>query len=75
MQVIFLTFLALRLLTFPLPDPVFRLCTLTKRELVTHDTQLLTFRLPEGTQFKTPIGHHVYLRAKINGKMFLLSQS
>ncbi|XP_030828479.1 cytochrome b5 reductase 4-like [Strongylocentrotus purpuratus] len=49
-------------------EPAFRSCTLSKRTAVTHDTYLMTFDLPEGTQFKVPVGNHVYLKANINGE-------
>eukprot|EP00057_Strongylocentrotus_purpuratus_P029176 XP_011683650.1 PREDICTED: cytochrome b5 reductase 4 [Strongylocentrotus purpuratus] len=52
-------------------EPAFRSCTLSKRTAVTHDTYLMTFDLPEGTQFKVPVGNHVYLKANINGKQLL----
>ncbi|XP_063954853.1 cytochrome b5 reductase 4-like isoform X2 [Lytechinus pictus] len=49
-------------------EPCFRTCTLRKRTPVTHDTYLMTFDLPEGTQFKVPFGYHVYLKANVHGE-------
>lgn len=40
----------------------FKECELISKQIVTHDTCLYTFQLPEHVRMQVPIGYHVFLR-------------
>ncbi len=48
-------------------DVEYRDWTLTERTRATHDVDLIVLRPPEGLIFQVPTGHHVQMRAKVEG--------
>lgn len=50
-------------------DPAYRDCTLEAVEAVTRDTNLYTLRLPAGCHMSIPVGYHVHIRHKVEGKL------
>ena len=48
-------------------DPTFRKCKIESIDEVTHDTKLFKLQLPECTSGGVPIGHHVRLKANVQG--------
>ena len=45
----------------------YRLCSLVKKTIVTHDTALYQFHLPPSCYMHVPIGSHIYLQADVDG--------
>lgn len=50
-------------------DPAYRDCTVEAVEAVTRDTNLYTLRLPAGCHMSIPVGYHVHIRHKVEGKL------
>ena len=53
-------------------DPNFHDCTVESIKTVTHDTKLFTVKLPQASFLSVPTGHHVAIRANINGTILLV---
>lgn len=54
-------------------DPKFHECTVESIKTVTHDTKLFTVRLPQASFLSVPTGHHVAIRANVNGRGLLVA--
>lgn len=54
-------------------DPKFHECTVESIKTVTHDTKLFTVRLPQASFLSVPTGHHVTIRANVNGRGLLVA--
>uniref|UniRef100_A0A914WMX5 Cytochrome-b5 reductase n=1 Tax=Plectus sambesii TaxID=2011161 RepID=A0A914WMX5_9BILA len=50
------------------PDRHYRTCIIGRVEKLTHDTYFYRVDLPAGLAMRVPIGHHVFLKVKSNGK-------
>jgi len=50
--------------SFELP---YRVCKVTEKTTITHDTSVYRLELPKTCYMSIPIGHHVYLQADIEG--------
>ena len=48
-------------------DHIVHCCTVEDIQEITHDTNLYTVKLPVGSSFTVPTGHHVAIRANIDG--------
>lgn len=46
---------------------MYRKCTITSIENITHDTKLYTLSLPPTTHMAIPVGHHIKIKANENG--------
>ena len=49
-------------------ETVYRKCKLAQIQKVTHDTNLYRIELPEGCRMCVPVGHHVHIKANVEGK-------
>ena len=49
--------------------PVFDQCVVKSIETVTHNAKVFTLRRKDGSLFKTPIGYHVKVQARIEGSV------
>ncbi|XP_013414778.1 cytochrome b5 reductase 4 [Lingula anatina] len=54
-------------------EAVFRECKVLSIEPVSHDTHLYCVQLPEGCRMSVPIGHHVHIKANIEGMSIVRS--
>ena len=52
----------------PTTDLKYRYCTVESITEVTHDTKLFTVKLPRGSHFIVPTGHHVQLKVGSGGE-------
>ena len=62
-------------LWFYLSEATYRKCKLSSAHQVTHDTKLCCFDLPEGCRMCVPLGHHVHIRASVEGILFIVDQA
>lgn len=56
----------------PVTSPFFRKATLVEKERVNHNVDLFTFSFRVFDSFSVPIGHHVQLKIRLQGKTVLL---
>ena len=55
--------------THTLAVPKYHRCFVESISSVTHDSKLFSLRLPAGSYLNVPIGHHLAIRADVDGKL------
>lgn len=58
--------------THTLAVPKYHRCFVESISSVTHDSKLFSLRLPAGSYLNVPIGHHLAIRADVDGKLCIL---